>query len=180
MTVSVIPPSQRRLYELGTVRLDRDFGLRFGRPGDRDAIDRGFERLSERSRYLRFFSPIRQLTPAILDNLASVDQTDRVAVVACPIDAPDELVGVVRYFRNPDVPNEADVALTVLDDYQGLGLASAMYDVCADVAAMRGISVFSADVLAENTAMIEFFRKRDAKIKRDPHDASVLQVRLPL
>lgn len=174
----LVPPDQ----DLGAVTLadGRRVALRFGRPGDRGAIVRGFERLSPRSRYLRFFSPMRQIPPGLLDRLADVDRTDRVAVIAYLVDEPDELVGVVRYFRDPASPTEADVALTVLDDYQGQGLAGAMYDACVDVARSRGIECFTASVLAENGPMIGFFRNRGAEIRRDPRDPCELAVRLPL
>ena len=123
---------------------------------------------------------MREIPPGLLDRLVDVNRTDRVAVIAYLVDEPDELVGVVRYFRDADCPTEADVALTVLDDYQGQGLAGAMYDACVDVARSRGIESFTACVLAENAPMIGFFRKRGADIRRNMRDPSELAVRLPL
>lgn len=183
MTISLVaskPIPCSAPAELGTIQLAQTYGLRYGRAGDRAALDRGFAELSERSRYLRFFSPIRQLPPDLLDRLSNVDRTNRVAVVAFPLDDPDHLVGVVRFFRDIDQPSEAEVSLTVLDDYQGVGLASAMYDSCVSIALEQGINVFTGYVLAENQPMLRFFRKRDAQISRDPDDASVLRVRLDL
>ncbi len=168
--------------DLGTVTLgDGDkFTMRFGRPSDRGSLVNAFERLSARSRYLRFFSPMPTLSDSMVDYLSDVDTSDRVAVVAYPADQPDNLVGVVRYYRSNKRTDEAEVALTVSDSFQGRGLGGAMFARCAAVARANGISTFTATVLSENRGMISFFSNRGAEINRDPDDATAVLVRLPL
>ena len=51
-------------------------------PDDRELIVAAFERLSPRSRYLRFFSPLPRLTTGMLDALMDVDHVRHVALVA--------------------------------------------------------------------------------------------------
>jgi len=152
--------------------------LRFGRPTDRDALVAAFEQLSPRSRYLRFFQRLSYLPTALIDRLTDVDEIDRVAVVAFIADHPETLIGVVRYIRYSESRNRADIALTVLDQYQGQGLASQMYDVLADIAIERGIDTFTADVLRENIPMLKFFRARNGETKVDPDDGAAMKVTL--
>ena len=168
--------------DLGTVVLPdgERFGMRFGRPSDRGAMVNAFERLSDRTRYMRFFSPMPSLSDTMADYLSDVNTVDRVAVVSYPADDPANLVGVVRYYRNTDKPDEAEVALTISDRFQGRGLGSAMFSRCSAVARANGIETFTATVLSENRGMIKFFSNRGAEVIRDPDDATTLLVTLPL
>lgn len=153
------------------------FTMRFGKPSDRGALLNGFERLSAQTRYLRFFSPMPSLSDSMADYLSDVDTQDKVAIVSHPENDPNNLVGVVRYYRSSEHTDKAEVALTVLDSHQGRGLGGAMYDRCAAVARANGINIFTATMLAENRAMIKFFSNRGADIQRDPHDATTLLAR---
>ncbi|PKZ41704.1 multidrug ABC transporter permease, partial [Kytococcus schroeteri] len=51
-------------------------------PGDREAVAAFHRRQSERSRYLRFFATIPELSARDLDRFTQVDQDQRVALVA--------------------------------------------------------------------------------------------------
>jgi RimJ/RimL family protein N-acetyltransferase len=64
-----------------------------------------------------------------LDHLVDdVDQVDHVAVLLlAPADHPDEMpVGVGRIIRYTETPTTADIALAVVDDWQGRGVGSAL------------------------------------------------------
>ena len=63
------------------------------RPDDADRLEGLFYRLSPQSLYLRFFSPVPRPRRAVIERLANVDYTDRLALVAV-ID--DEIIGVAR------------------------------------------------------------------------------------
>ena len=58
-----------------------------------------FERLSEESRYRRFFTPKNELSAAELDYLVDVDHSDHVAIIAIEPSSGEEL-GVARYVRS--------------------------------------------------------------------------------
>ena len=87
-------------------------------PGDKQRILDAFERLSDESRYRRFFSPITRLTDGQLAYLTEIDHESHEALVA--LDENDHLVGVARYVRVDEPENAAEVAVTVVDDWQGL------------------------------------------------------------
>jgi RimJ/RimL family protein N-acetyltransferase len=128
------------------------------RPEDRDRLQAGLARLSERSRYLRFHAPVRRLSPEQLRYLTEVDGVDHVAWVALDPDDPSEPgMGVARYVRLPGEPTVAEAAVTVQDRYQGRGLGTLLLELLSRSAVANGIETLRNYVLAENTAMLEVF-----------------------
>jgi GNAT superfamily N-acetyltransferase len=117
-------------------------------PEDSERLRRLFFRLSPRTIYLRFFSPLREPSPSHLHHLANVDHELRQALVAVADDG--EIVGVARYDRDPDRPTRAEVAVVVEDAWQHRGLASLLLAALAKEALRHGVSVLTASVLGEN------------------------------
>ena len=125
-------------------------------PSDRALLRRGLERLSEESRYRRFLSPVPRLTGAQLRYLTDVDHHDHEALIALE-PASGEAVGVARYVRT--APTAAEFAVTVIDDWQGRGLGSALLDLLAGRAREEGIARFGALLLAGNEEMLQLVRR---------------------
>jgi hypothetical protein len=70
-------------------------------PEDKPLVADSFERLTEESRYRRFFTTKNELSPAELAYLVDVDLTDHEAIIA--IDpSTGEALGVARYVRSKD------------------------------------------------------------------------------
>jgi RimJ/RimL family protein N-acetyltransferase len=116
-------------------------------PGDKSAIVSGFERLSPESRYRRFFSPLQRLSERDLVYLTEVDHHDHEALIAR--NEHHEPIGVARFVRGGD-PHKAEVAVVVVDEWQGRGVATALLTQLADRARHEGVRVFTATILAEN------------------------------
>ncbi|MBM3675363.1 MAG: hypothetical protein FJW88_10530 [Actinobacteria bacterium] len=76
-----------------------------------------YERLSDESIYLRFFSPVSRPTAQQLERLSAVDYKKRFALVA---ELGDDIVAVARFDRRRG-SDEPEVAFTVQDDQQGRG-----------------------------------------------------------
>ncbi len=129
--------------------------LREVRPSDRGAIAAGFERLGPGSRYRRFFTAMNRLSESDLKYLTEVDHHDHEAVLA--FDAGGGPVGVARYVR-VDPPEEAEVAVAVIDDWQGRGAGTALVERLVKRARENGIERFVATVLSENDDAIDLFR----------------------
>ena len=125
------------------------------RPDDKDAIAAGFDRLSAQSRYRRFFAPLTELGEVELAYLTEVDHRDHEALIAFDVDT-REPVGVARFIRNAE-PHEAEVAVTVIDHWQGRGVASMLLDCLVQRAREEGITHFLAIVLSDNREAIEMF-----------------------
>lgn len=129
--------------------------VRLVEPDDREHFVEGFNRLSTRSRYLRFHTAVEDLDDRQLDYLTQVDQVDHVAWVAVDLDQPEHPgIGVARFVRLNDEPTVAEAAVTVLDAYQGRGLGTVLLEVLANAARSRGVATFRAYVLGENRAML--------------------------
>ena len=120
------------------------------RPDDKGILKAGFERLSARSRYQRFMSPMESLSEGELAYLTDVDHHDHEALIA--IDADGHGVGVARYVRLED-PVKAEAAVTVIDECQGKGLGTALSQLLAERAREEGIERFTALLLASNEQM---------------------------
>ena len=69
-----------------------------------------------------------------------------------------EPVGVARYIRLREDPATAEVAVTVVDPWQGRGAGSALLALLATRAREEGITTFRATCLAENRAMLDLLR----------------------
>ena len=127
--------------------------IRAVRPDDGPGLAEAFEQLSETSRYRRFFSVKPRLSEQSLAFFTDVDHRDHEALVAVTPDS-GKLVGVARFIRDPRKPDQAEVAVTVVDSWQRHGLGTALLHNLAERAAQEGIRQFTADILAENQPML--------------------------
>ena len=125
------------------------------RPEDKPAIAAGFEKLSAESRYRRFFALLTELGEEELEYLTEVDHHDHEALIGFDLDG-REPVGVARFIRNAE-PHEAEVAVTVVDHWQGRGAATALLDRLVKRAREEGITHFLAVVMSDNRGAIEMF-----------------------
>jgi RimJ/RimL family protein N-acetyltransferase len=146
------------------------------RPEDKEALARGFEQLSEQSRYRRFLAPMDRLSPTMLAYLTEVDHHDHEALIAFD-GGSREVVGVARYVRGEGTSAEA--AVTVGDDWQGRGLGTALTSLLAGRALEEGIDRFTALLLAENKEMIALLESV-GHVTVTGRDSGTLQVEVPL
>lgn len=128
--------------------------LRPIRPADAEALVRFHGGLSQRTRYLRYFSAYPRIPERDLARFVTVDHRDRVAFVA---ELAGEIIAVGRYERYTDT-DDAEVAFVVADAHQGRGIGSVLLEHLAAAAREVGLRRFIAVVLAENTGMIRVFR----------------------
>jgi GNAT superfamily N-acetyltransferase len=120
-------------------------------PADEAILNRAFARLSEQSRYQRFLTAIAELSEAQLRYLTEVDHHDHEALVALDPKTGDG-VGVARYVRLDD-GTSAEAAVTVVDEWQGRGLGTALCQMLAERAREEGVERFTALLLASNDQM---------------------------
>ena len=137
--------------------------IRQVQPADAALLADGFARLSARSRWMRFLAPKRELSHAELRYLTQIDHHDHEAVGAVNR-ADGRGVGVARYIRDAADPQAADVAVTVIDDWQGRGLATELLTQLAMRAREEGIRRFTALVVADNTAVARLLWRAGARL----------------
>jgi GNAT superfamily N-acetyltransferase len=128
------------------------------RKDDRDLLIDGFARLSDTSRYLRFFTPKPCLTDADLRYLTELDGISHYALGAAVKRTDGTLhgLGVVRYVRAHDDPRVAHVALTIVDEAQRHGLATHLLRGLGYAAVLREVASFRFTLLPANVAMRSF------------------------
>ena len=123
------------------------------RPDDGPGLAEAYDQLSQTSRYRRFFTGKPHLSEQSLAYFTDIDHRDHEALVAVVTDS-GQLVGVARYIRIPEQPDQAEVAITVLDSWQRRGLGTVLLSELAQRAAEEGIRYFVAEILAENRPMV--------------------------
>lgn len=134
--------------------------IRAIRPGDKQALADGFQRLSDESVYHRFFSSRRGLSRSELEYLTEIDFVNHVALLAVLEEEGRELaVGVGRYIVPAADPGLGEVALTVDDGHQGLGIGTLLLRHLGAIGQSRGIREFRADVLPDNRQMMRVLEK---------------------
>jgi len=134
--------------------------LRAIRSEDREGLRTAFSHLDPDTIYKRFFGAKRELSEVELTAATEVDFDSVVALVAVLDTMPETIIGAGRYVRSPQPSSRvAEVAFTVAEDYQGLGLASLILRELSAIALSAGVAHFIAEVLPYNIAMLQVFRR---------------------
>lgn len=140
------------------------------RAEDREVFLEFYDRVSDQSKYYRFFSPMPRLSERDTDRFVNVDNVDRVAFV---LTLQGRIIAVGRY----DVikPGEAEVAFLVEDKHQGRGIGQLLLEHLAQAGRERGVERFVAEVLPDNARMIQTFRDAGYRVASE-YDEGVLQL----
>lgn len=148
---------------------DQTVRFRAIRPSDVDEMRRLFYRFSDKAVYYRYFSPIKTMPYAAMQEYVTIDYRKAMSIVGL-VGEPGagKIVAEARYI----IPKEggyADIAMVVDDQFQGAGLGSYLLKMLMNVARERGIKGFTADVLTDNKAMWKVLEKMGCpfQVKRD-------------
>jgi GNAT superfamily N-acetyltransferase len=138
--------------------------IRHVRRADEARLKEGIAKLSPQSRYLRFFSGMREAPPQVLRALASPDGHDHLAWGALRSDLADTpALGVVHAFRDKDDPDSAEYSVAVVDAYHGRGLARLLTAVLLLDCAREGYTQFTVHILPENRPALALARSLGAE-----------------
>ncbi len=148
------PPKAPRHWEADVLLRDgRTAHLRPIRPDDEQLMVDFYSRVSEESKYYRFFIPMPVLSKRDLRLFTHVDHDQRVALILV---LGGRMIGVGRY--DAIEPGEAEVAFLVEDAHQGRGIGQLLLEHLAQAGRERGFHKFSAEVLPDNLGMIRTFK----------------------
>jgi RimJ/RimL family protein N-acetyltransferase len=125
-------------------------------PEDARAVERLLRGLSDRSRWLRYFSGAPNIDKAV-QWATELDDDRRYGLVATS-GGDGRVIGHVGFEREPDRPERAEVAMEVADAMQDKGLGTILLGQIAEAARDVGVQVLGAEVLPQNHQMIKVFR----------------------
>lgn len=114
------------------------------------------EHFSEQSRYQRFLSSKRILTPREIKYFTDIDHDRHEAVGAIDPDT-GEGIGIARFVREAPSAAAAEAAVAVADEWQGRGLGGLLLERLAARARDLGVAEFTASLLTTNRAMLALF-----------------------
>lgn len=171
------PGRVSEFYKEVRLRNGLEVTVRAVRPDDKQRINEAFKNLERETIYTRYFHHKTFLSEADLKWATELDFINDVAIVVTIMEGDQEVViGGSRYSvlrGNGSSPKHAEIAFTVEEDYQGLGMAKMLLRTMAEIACSQGIAAFEAEVLPENAAMIVVFERSGMNTARRREDGSV-------
>jgi GNAT superfamily N-acetyltransferase len=104
----------------------------------------------------------------------------RIAIGAVDLDKSYDVgIAVIRYIRDETDPTKAEVALTVIDEYQNRGIGIHLYNEMLGHAYKNGIKLLVNCVIKENTTMLNILEKIGGEIKDSSGNQYLIEVKLP-
>ncbi|MBA4422432.1 MAG: GNAT family N-acetyltransferase [Syntrophus sp. (in: bacteria)] len=135
------------------------------KPSDEEEMRRLFYRFSDTSVYYRYFSPIKTMPHRKMQEYVNIDYQRIMSLVGTiDLSGSERIIAEGRYVRHHNLPL-ADVAFVVDENYQGRGIASFLFEMLIRAAREQGIEWFTADVIADNKAMLKVFEKASFPIR---------------
>jgi GNAT superfamily N-acetyltransferase len=118
-----------------------------------------FYRFSNKTVYRRFFFPISIMPHDRMQEYVNVDYSRVMSLVALAGEPDQEtIIAEARYVQD-EKSAYGDLAFVVEEKYQGMGIATYLYEMLARLAKERGLKGFTAEVLQANKGMMKVFEK---------------------
>ncbi len=122
------------------------------------------EGLSLQSSVYRFFHPIKEASPEMVDKFCDIDYKNEVAVIAeYSINGRHQNVGVVRLYIDPG-RQSGEFAILVADGFQDSGLGTKFMETLITIARQKGLKRIYGVVLADNVKMRNLVKEFGFKI----------------
>ncbi len=157
---------------------DRRFLLRPIKPADVGLYGDFLAKVSDSDIRMRFLAPRRHFPNDMLLRLTQIDYERDMAIVAIAADT-GELAGIGRLSGDPD-GEQAEFALLVRTDLQGLGLGWTLLGRLIDFGRAEGIGTITGTVLNDNTRMLQMSRGYGFDVHWKPDDPGLSEVTLKL
>jgi RimJ/RimL family protein N-acetyltransferase len=148
-----------------TLRDGTHLSLRPIRPTDEPLMKDLFYACSEATIYHRFFMHVKTMPHSKLQRFVNVDYANEMAIVGLVNEEGQNRIICVGRYALDHAANMAEVAFLVRDDFQGKGIGTFLLHHLMNVAQSQGIAGFTAEILADNRAMIHVLHKSGCEMK---------------
>jgi len=166
-----VPPPE--IFENWTLPDGSAATLRPIRPSDMELEQAFVRNLSPQSKFKRFMSELRELSPDQLYKFTHPDHSREAAyVVIRSTVAGEEEIGVARFVVDADGAT-CEFAVTVADAWHGKGIGGRLMRALLRDARARGLKRMEGYVLGTNTRMLEFVRRLGFEIDFNVDDPTV-------
>jgi GNAT superfamily N-acetyltransferase len=157
------------------------YSLRAGtvRPNNKDQISAALRDMSSESIRNRFLASKREFSDKELHYLSHLDGNDHYAIGIEERDPDGRGVAIIRLVRSEEIKTEAEVAITIIDQYQKMGLGSLLMDLIILAAIERGIETLSFSFLSHNIGIEKLIRSYGPFI-RGPMNKDYVQLFLEI
>ena len=138
--------------------------LRPIRPEDEALEKEMFSKFSLETKRFRFFHHAFEATDELIRRFTHINHDREIAIITeVNENGKKKMAGVARLIS--DNKKIAEFAVVVADPWQRQGLGSKMTSSMIDIAKKRGIKKIYVDVLRDNYAMLEIFKREGFKIE---------------
>ncbi|MFO7884912.1 MAG: acetyl-CoA hydrolase/transferase C-terminal domain-containing protein [Desulfobacteraceae bacterium] len=140
-----------------------EVGFRAIKPSDEEKMRRLFYRFSDKSVYYRYFSRIKTMPHAKMQEYVNIDFQKGLSIVAELKDG--KLIAEARFNSLLLHDTHPEVAIFVDDNYQNFGLASYMLTMLMRQAQKRKLKGFKAEFLPDNAKVMRVIQKIDWNVE---------------
>ena len=162
------------------LRNGRRVTVREIRPEDKDAIHDAIGHLSADSRYTRFMAAVSDVPDRMLEKATHPAPDREFALVAVSEDEGREVIVAGTRYASTAGSESCEFAITIVDDWQGQGLASKLLQMLIDAARAHGFKTMEGYVLSRNAPMRALAKRLGFHEGPCPGDATVRIVTRPL
>jgi GNAT superfamily N-acetyltransferase len=156
-------PSELFFNEKFRIDLDwkNQFKLRLGTltPLNRYQLSNSLKDLSQESIRNRFMGSKKEFSETELEYLTNLDGWNHYAIGIEERNEPCRGVAIARLVRSSADPLEAEIAITIIDHYQKVGLGSLLMKMIGLAAAERKLERLSFTFMPQNEAIIKLIHR---------------------
>lgn len=136
-------------------------------PRNKDQIKEGLRDMSPESIRYRFLGSKKEFSDKELQYLTELDGWNHYAIGVEEMNGHHRGVAIIRLVRSGENPVEAEIAITIIDEYQKKGLGTFLMDLIFLAAMERNIHRLSFTFLPQNEGIIHLIDKAGAKYTRE-------------
>jgi len=126
-----------------------------------------FYSLSDRSIYQRYFASLRAMPHHTVQAMTTIDYKQEMAIVGLVRrEGRERIIAVARYGLLRDCSDRAEMAFTVRDDYQNIGIGTFLLNYLAEIGSARGVKEFTAEILENNGPMLAILSTTRQPVQR--------------